>query len=171
MEKAKKEIQDTLLTNHEINELKLADFSVNTPTDLLSTVGNITGILTSLLSGIAAISLLVGGIGIMNIMLVSVTERTREIGLRKAVGARTSDILVQFLTEAVILTLLGGIFGIGLGVLLGKVAGHFIGFAPVTTNSSIFMAVGISAVIGIIFGLYPAASAAKLNPIDALRYE
>ena len=171
VDKAKEEIQNTLLANHNTKDLKLADFAVSTSADLLSTVGNITGILTSLLSGIAAISLLVGGIGIMNIMLVSVTERTREIGLRKAVGAKTSDILVQFLTEAVILTVIGGVIGIGLGAALGSIAGHFIGFAPVTTNSSIFMAVGISAFIGIVFGIYPAARAAKLNPIDALRYE
>ena len=168
---AKKEIQDTLLANHNIKDLKLADFSVSTPADLLSTIGTITGILTSLLSGIAAISLLVGGIGIMNIMLVSVTERTREIGLRKAVGAKTSDILTQFLIEAVFLTLTGGIIGIGLGILLGKLAGHFIGFPPVTTSSSIWLAVGISTLVGLIFGIYPAAKAAKLNPIDALRYE
>lgn len=169
--KAKEEIQNTLLANHNIKDLKLADFSVSTSADLLSTVGNITTILTSLLAGIAAISLLVGGIGIMNIMLVSVTERTREIGLRKAVGARTSDILTQFLIEAVLLTLVGGIIGIGLGWLMGTVAGHFVGFSPVLTKSAIILAVGISTIIGIIFGIYPAGRASKLNPIDALRYE
>lgn len=168
---AKEEIQKTLLANHNITDLKLADFSVSTSADLLSTVGNITGILTALLAGIAAISLLVGGIGIMNIMLVSVTERTREIGLRKAVGAKTSDILGQFLIESIFLTIIGGIIGIIIGYLMAKIAGHYVGFAPVITGSAIFLAVGISAVVGLIFGVYPAARASRLNPIDALRYE
>jgi putative ABC transport system permease protein len=171
VDKAKTEIQNALLANHNIKDLKLADFSVTTPADLLSIVGGITGILTSLLAGIAAISLLVGGIGIMNIMLVSVTERTREIGLRKAVGAKTSDILVQFLIEAILLTIIGGVLGIGLGAALGRIAERFVGFAPIISNNSILLAVGISTAIGLIFGIYPAARAARLNPIDALRYE
>jgi putative ABC transport system permease protein len=171
VDKAKAEIQKTLLADHKITDAKLADFSVFSAADLLSTVGNVTTILTSLLSGIAAISLLVGGIGIMNIMLVSVTERTHEIGLRKAVGARTSDILVQFLIEAVLLTLTGGILGIGLGAAMAAIAGHFIGFSPQTTLNAILLAVGISSLVGLIFGLYPAARASRLNPIDALRYE
>jgi putative ABC transport system permease protein len=171
IDKAKDEITVTLLADHNIQDEKLADFSVSTSADLLTTVGNITGILTSLLSGIAAISLLVGGIGIMNIMLVSVTERTREIGLRKAVGAKISDILIQFLVEAIFLTLTGGIIGIGLGYLLARVAGQFISITPITTSGSIWLAVGISTLVGLIFGIYPAAKAAKLSPIDALRYE
>jgi len=171
VDRAKTEIEDTLLASHNIKDRKLADFSVSTSADLLSTVGSITGVLTALLSGIAAISLLVGGIGIMNIMLVSVTERTREIGLRKAVGAKTKDILVQFLIEAIFLTLAGGVLGIGLGWLLGAIAGHFVGFSAVLTNSAILLAVSISTFVGLVFGIYPAARAAKLNPIDALRYE
>ena len=171
VDKAKTEIQNTLLSSHNIKDLKLADFSVSTPADLLSTVGSITGVMTALLSGIAAISLLVGGIGIMNIMLVSVTERTREIGLRKAVGAKISDILIQFLIEAIFLTLTGGVIGIGLGILMGTIAGHFVGFPPVLTENAILLAVGISVIIGLIFGIYPAARASRLNPIDALRYE
>jgi putative ABC transport system permease protein len=165
------DITNTLLANHKITDKKLADFSVLTSADLLSTVGNITSMLTSLLAGIAAISLVVGGIGIMNIMLVSVTERTREIGLRKAVGAKTSDILWQFVIEAILLTVIGGILGIGLGYLIGKIASHFIGFNASITASSILLAVGVSTTIGLIFGIYPAAKAARLNPIDALRYE
>lgn len=167
----KTDIQNTLLSNHKIDNIKLADFSVYTSADLLSTVSTITNMLTSLLAGIAAISLVVGGIGIMNIMLVSVTERTREIGLRKAVGARTSDILWQFIVEAVILTIIGGVFGIVLGYLIGRVAEHFVNFKPLITPGSILLAVGVSGAVGLIFGIYPAARAARLNPIDALRYE
>ena len=168
---AKNDITNTLLANHKITDPKLADFTVMSSKDLLSTVTSITGILTSLLAGIAAISLVVGGIGIMNIMLVSVTERTREIGLRKAVGAKTSDILLQFIVEAVVLTLVGGLFGIGLGYAIGKVAANFLGFAPIVTLQAISLAVGVSSAIGLVFGIYPAAKAARLNPIDALRYE
>lgn len=171
VDEAKTEVQTTLLANHGISDIKKADFSILSSKDLLSTVGNITGVLTSLLAGIAAISLVVGGIGIMNIMLVSVTERTREIGLRKAVGAKTSDILLQFMVEAVVLTLAGGILGIGLGYLIGLGAAKFLGFTPIVTAQSILLAVGVSSAIGLVFGIYPAAKAARLNPIDALRYE
>lgn len=167
----KADIKNTLLHNHQIKDVKLADFNVITSADLLSTVNGITGMLTALLAGIAAISLLVGGIGIMNIMLVSVTERTREIGLRKAVGAKTSDIMGQFILEAVLLTICGGILGIGLGFLLGKIAAPSLGFTPIVSNSSIILAVGVSSLIGLVFGVYPAAKASMLNPIDALRFE
>ncbi len=171
VDQAKLDIEKTLLANHGIKDIKLADFTVVTSADLLSTVSSIASMLTGLISAIAAISLLVGGIGIMNIMLVSVTERTREIGLRKAVGAKTSDILVQFLIEALILTIFGGIIGIAFGAALGSIAGKFIGFDAIISESSILMAVGISGFIGILFGVYPAVKAASLNPIDALRYE
>ena len=171
IEQAKTQITDILLKNHEIESSESADFSIITPQDLLSVAGQITGVLTALLSGIAAISLLVGGIGIMNIMLVSVTERTREIGLRKAVGAKTFDILVQFLTEALLLTVIGGVFGIVIGFLISSLASQALGFEGVITIDSILLAVGVSSFIGIVFGLYPALKAARLNPIDALRYE
>lgn len=167
----KADVKNTLLHNHQIRDVKLADFNVITSADLLSTVNGITSMITALLAGIAAISLLVGGIGIMNIMLVSVTERTREIGLRKAVGAKTSDILGQFILEAVLLTVCGGILGIGLGFLLGKIAAPSLGFTPIVSNSSIVLAVGVSSLIGLVFGVYPAAKASLLNPIDALRFE
>ena len=127
---AKDQIEKNLIASHNISDPKLADFSIISPQDLLSAVNQITGLLTSLLAGIAAISLVVGGIGIMNIMLVAVTERTREIGLRKAVGAKTSDILIQFLIEAVILTVLGGLLGIALGYGIGR------GFAAFTAARS-----------------------------------
>lgn len=171
VDKAKDEITKTLLANHNIKDPKLADFTVFTAKDLLSTISSVTGILTSLLAGIAAISLVVGGIGIMNIMLVSVTERTREIGLRKAVGAKTSDILWQFIVEAIMLTVTGGILGIGLGWLIGQGAKGVLDITPIITVNSILLAVGVSTIVGLVFGIYPAARAARLNPIDALRYE
>ena len=171
VEAAKEDIVNTLLANHKITDPKLADFTVMSSKDLLTTVSSITGVLTSLLAGIAAISLVVGGIGIMNIMLVSVTERTREIGLRKAVGAKTSDILLQFIVEAIILTLVGGLLGIGLGYLIGLGAANFLEFTPIVTPQAILLAVGVSSAVGLVFGIYPAAKAARLNPIDALRYE
>lgn len=171
VDQAKNDIQGILLKNHKINEAKLADFSIISAKDLLSTVLQITGVLTSFLAGIAAISLLVGGIGIMNIMLVSVTERTREIGLRKAVGAKTSDILIQFIIESMLLTLIGGLIGIGLGILAADLLGRFITITPDVTTSAIMLAVGVSTAVGLVFGIYPAALAARLNPIDALRYE
>ncbi|HNR53180.1 MAG TPA: ABC transporter permease [Candidatus Dojkabacteria bacterium] len=168
---AKTEIESVLLTTHKIDDKNLADFFITSPNDLLSTVDTVMTMLTSFLAGIAAISLLVGGIGIMNIMLVSVTERTREIGLRKALGAQTSNILIQFMTEAVVLTVIGGIFGILTGYVISLIASKFLGFDAIITFDSILLAVSISSFIGIIFGIYPAARAARLNPIDALRYE
>jgi putative ABC transport system permease protein len=127
--------------------------------------------LTILLASIASVSLLVGGIGIMNIMLVSVTERTREIGIRMSVGARSRDILTQFLIEALVLSLLGGITGIIIGVVGSKVVSSFANWPTFITTFSIILSFGFSIAVGIFFGFYPARKAAMLNPIDALRYE
>lgn len=171
IEKAKTGTEKALLASHGITDAQLADFAVLSAEDLLKTVNQITGVLTGLLAGIAGISLVVGGIGIMNIMMVAVTERTREIGLRKAVGARTSDILIQFLIEALMLTVLGGLIGIALGFVFGQVVNRFIDFEPVVTGAAIALAVGVSGAVGILFGLYPAIKAAALSAIDALRYE
>jgi putative ABC transport system permease protein len=147
------------------------DFNVSDQAQLLDTFSSVTGLLTLLLGGIASISLLVGGIGIMNIMLVSVRERTREIGIRKAIGARGSDILLQFLVEALVLSLLGGLIGIVLGVAIsaaiGTLAGWGFQFSPLT----VVVAVGFSLGVGVIFGVWPARQAARLDPITALRYE
>jgi putative ABC transport system permease protein len=139
--------------------------------DLLNTASQVTGTLTAFLGAIAGISLLVGGIGIMNIMLVSVTERTREIGIRKAVGARWADILAQFLMEAVVLSLVGGIVGILLGTGLSKIVDLTGLVTSLVTLDSVMLAVGFSVAVGLFFGLYPANQAARLNPIEALRYE
>ena len=147
------------------------DFTIRSQTDLLATQQSVTGTMTTLLSSVAIISLVVGGIGIMNIMLVSVTERTREIGIRKAIGATPRDILMQFLIESAIISLLGGLIGIGLGIgssiILAKVAG----WNTIVSSTAIIAAVVVSAGVGIFFGIYPASKAAALNPIDALRYE
>jgi len=163
----KEEIRLALLETHEGVE----DFSMVTQDELLSMFDQILGVLTTMLGGIAAISLLVGGIGVMNIMLVSVTERTREIGLRKAIGASGFDVLVQFLVEAVFLTFLGGAIGIGLAFVGSVIMDTKFGFAPVLTVQSILIAFGFCVIIGVFFGVAPAIRAARLNPIDALKYE
>ncbi len=139
--------------------------------ELQEITGNITGILTILLGAIASISLLVGGIGIMNIMLVSVTERTREIGTRLAIGAREGDILTQFLIEAIVLSLAGGLIGVILGIIGNYIIFKTTGFYIPTSALSVLIGFGFAAVVGIAFGYFPARKAAKLNPIDALRYE
>ena len=167
------EISDVLRQRHHI--LFQDDFTIQSQQDILNTATQVTGILTIFLGGVAAISLIVGGIGIMNIMLVSVTERTREIGIRKAVGAHKRDILAQFLTEATILSLGGGIIGILLGMLIARlISGIQLGSSTlhtVVSPSSVVLAVLFSAGVGLFFGSYPASRAASLHPIDALRYE
>jgi putative ABC transport system permease protein len=165
------QINALLWSRHDLNPDEDADFSVMNQADILEMANEITGIMTVFLGAIAGISLLVGGIGIMNIMLVSVTERTREIGIRKAVGARKADILTQFLLEAVVLSLLGGLLGILLGVVLGKLVDMTGIMESLVTLDSVLMAVGFSLAIGLFFGIYPANQAAGMNPIEALRYE
>jgi len=147
------------------------DFSVFNQADVLSSLNQITSVLTAFLGAIAGISLLVGGIGVMNIMLVSVTERTKEIGLRKAVGARRRDILQQFLTEALVVSSLGGIIGLLLGILISFAVSLTGLITPVVTPSAMLLALGFSMAVGLFFGIYPARRAARLRPIDALRYE
>jgi len=172
---AAEEISNIIRTRHR-TPIGYDDFTVFTQQDFLSTFETITGVLTIFLGGIAGISLLVGGIGIMNIMLVSVTERTREIGLRKALGARKRDILLQFLTESSLLSLIGGIIGILFGWFIAFVVGRVAiatgnNFVPVVGTDAIILSTSFSAIIGLFFGIYPASRAANLEPVEALRYE
>lgn len=146
------------------------DFSIRDTEQLADMLGSVTSVLTGLLSAVAAVSLLVGGIGIMNIMLVSVTERTREIGIRMAVGAQASQVLLQFLVEAVVLSALGGVLGIALGLTMGAVGCSMLGVPFIPDPKIIALAFGFSAVVGVIFGYFPARSAARLDPIEALRH-
>lgn len=171
MTDAQNQIGYFLLARHKIADPANADFSIFSQNDILNTASSVTGIFTTLLSGIAAISLLVGGIGIMNIMLVTVTERTREIGLRKALGAKKKTIVTQFLTEAVILTFVGGIMGIILGVLISFSLSKLMSLPFTLSPASVALSIGVSGAIGILFGWYPARTAAGLQPIEALRYE
>jgi putative ABC transport system permease protein len=170
---ATSEVNQVLLSRHHISDPTNADFRVLSQADILASATQITGILTVLLGAIAAISLVVGGIGIMNIMLVTVTERTREIGIRKAIGANRRDVLLQFLIESMFLSGMGGVLGIatgvGLSLLLPKIVPSLP--APVVSPSSVALAFGVSVGIGIFFGIYPANRAARLSPIQALRYE
>jgi putative ABC transport system permease protein len=166
------EIETYLSDAHGIVFQGEQDFTIINQADLLSSLGQVTGILTVFLGMIAGISLLVGGIGIMNIMLVSVTERTREIGVRKAVGARASDIMMQFLIESVILSFVGGALGIALGALLTFLGGVLVPDLDLAlTTDAIILATSVSGFIGVFFGLYPASRAARLRPIEALRFE
>jgi putative ABC transport system permease protein len=166
------DVTNVLRARHQIQYVGLEDFRVFTPAAILNTVNSVLNLLTLFLGMIAGISLLVGGIGVMNIMLVSVTERTREIGLRKAVGARYMDLLLQFLIESVTLCLIGGAIGIALGAGIAVIGAHFLPTLKLTiSTSAIVLAVGVSTVIGVFFGLYPASRAAVLKPVEALRYE
>ena len=173
VELAKDQITEILRARHRIPEDKRNDFRVVLQEEILETTGSILGTLTSVVAGVVSIALLVGGIGIMNIMLVSVTERTREIGVRKAVGARKSDILIQFLIEAVTISLFGGLLGVLAGWGLGIVGAKAIpGFPPAHVPLwAVALGFGFAALVGIFFGTYPAAKASALDPIEALRHE
>ncbi len=165
------DVTTLFLNRHHITDPALADFSTLNQADIIATASSITSTFTTLLAAIAGISLLVGGIGIMNMMLTTVTERTREIGLRKAIGAKRKDISSQFLLEAVMLTFLGGIIGVLLGWFISFIITKLGIITTKVSIGSVFLAFGVSAFIGIVFGYYPATRASKLNPIDALRFE
>ena len=165
------DIENLLRVRHNIKDTNLDDFNIQNMKSIMETVAQTTGTFTLFLGAVAAISLVVGGIGIMNIMLVSVTERTREIGVRKALGATYSVIVTQFLIEAVVISLMGGFIGIASGIGASKVIGMVSGMSTIVSVPTIIMSFAFSMAIGLIFGIYPARKAAKLNPIDALHYE
>lgn len=171
MQAVQQQVTDLLLQRHNISDPQLADFSVLNQEDVVATASSVTNTFTMLLASIAGISLIVGGIGIMNMMLTTVTERTREIGLRKAIGAKKRDISLQFLAESTMLTFLGGAIGICLGWLLAFLVARFAGIATQVSLFAVILAFGVSALIGIVFGYYPARRAASLSPMEALRYE
>ncbi len=171
MQQVQNDATALLLQRHNISNPANADFSIINQADILSTASSITGTLTILLASVAGISLLVGGIGIMNMMLTTVTERTREIGLRKAIGAKKKDIHMQFLMESILLTFVGGVIGIVLGCAIALIISAIGVMHAAISVFSIVLAFGVCALIGIIFGYYPARRAANLNPIEALRYE
>ncbi len=171
MNEVQQEITNLLLTRHKIADPLSPDFSIMNQADIMNTMTSVTDTLTLLLGAIAGISLLVGGIGIMNMMLTTVTERTREIGLRKSLGAKNRNISSQFLVEAVALTFIGGIIGVIVGCGASWLVTKFSGTATSISISSVLLAFGVSAAIGIVFGYYPARRAARMNPIEALRYE
>lgn len=165
------EVTTILRANHQLKAGDEDDFSVRTQAELISTMSSTSQLLTVLLTAIAAISLLVGGIGIMNIMYVSVTERTREIGLRMAIGARGIDILLQFLTEAILISVTGGLLGVVLGISAAKLVTLLLQWPTLVSQSSVFLSFAICSITGVFFGFYPAQKASRLDPIDALRYE
>ncbi len=164
-------VNDLLMARHNVKDATSADFTIMNQADIVATASSVTSTFTALLGSVAGISLVVGGIGIMNMMLTAVTERTREIGLRKAIGAKKKDISRQFLIESIFLTFIGGVVGIALGTFIASVV-QWTGVVSTTVSlSSVVLAVSVSTIIGIVFGYYPAKRAASLNPIDALRYE
>ena len=165
------DVENILRVRHNIKNPELDDFNVRNMATIMATVEETTATMTLFLGAVAAISLVVGGIGIMNIMLVSVTERTREIGVRKALGATYRVIVMQFLIEAVVISLVGGAIGILVGIGASKLIGALTSMKTVISMGPILLSFGFSMAIGLIFGLYPARKAAKLNPIDALHYE
>ncbi|NMC35577.1 FtsX-like permease family protein [Candidatus Beckwithbacteria bacterium] len=171
MSQAQDEVEALLLKRHGISDPDSADFRIMNQEDLIDTVSSVTGTFTTLLAGIAAISLVVGGIGIMNIMLVTVTERTREIGLRKALGAKKRVVIYQFLIEAILITFIGGIIGVVIGISISLILSSVMSLPFTIAPTSILLAFGVSVLIGVVFGWYPAQKAAKLQPIEALRYE
>jgi putative ABC transport system permease protein len=169
--RAEEQVTMLLLQRHRIGPGREPDFTVRNLSELLDVAEQSSKAMSLLLGAVASISLIVGGIGIMNIMLVSVTERTREIGIRMAIGAKQRDILLQFLTEAVLLTLIGGVIGMLLGVAGAKLVAQVFQWPTLISFKAIAVAFGFSGAVGIFFGFYPARKAASLNPIDALRYE
>ena len=171
MTEASSEIEALMRKRHKIGPASESDFRISNQAEFMETAAQTSETFTMLLAGIAAVSLLVGGIGIMNIMLVSVTERTREIGIRKAVGAKSRDILLQFLIESVVLSAFGGIIGILFGVGAAKILAQTAGWQVAVSAPAVILAFGFSAAVGIFFGIYPARKASALRPIDALRYE
>jgi putative ABC transport system permease protein len=168
---ARSQIASLLRERHRLAPDEEDDFSTRSMAEMTGTLTSATQTLTTLLASIALVSLIVGGIGVMNIMLVSVTERTREIGIRMAVGAQPSDIMAQFLIEALTLAAIGGAIGVLLGLGAGELLSARFGWSMVARTDIIVMALLVSAGVGIVFGIYPARKAARLNPIDALRYE
>jgi len=165
------EISQLLRQRHQLAASASDDFTIRNNSDIISRVSSVGDTLTMLLGGVAAVSLVVGGIGIMNIMLVSVTERTREIGIRLAIGAQPKDVLVQFLVEAVVLSVLGGVIGILVGASVALLMPYVAGWTTVLPWNAIVLSFGVSAAIGMFFGIYPARKASQLDPIVALRYE